>query len=53
VNWVAQSGSKVNLATDSIKMLYDICRLKWRHRKSEGAFAAAQERLGEQRELST
>jgi dolichyl-phosphate beta-glucosyltransferase len=32
VNWVAQPGSKVNLATDSIKMLWDISVIKWLHR---------------------
>jgi len=33
VNWVAQPGSKVNLVTDSIRMLGDICRVRWLHRK--------------------
>jgi dolichyl-phosphate beta-glucosyltransferase len=32
VNWVAQSGSKVNLVTDSIRMLWDICQIRWQHR---------------------
>jgi dolichyl-phosphate beta-glucosyltransferase len=32
VNWHAQPGSKVNLATDSIKMLWDISRIRWMHR---------------------
>lgn len=35
VNWVAQPGSKVNLLTDSIKMLWDICHIRWLHRKSD------------------
>lgn len=35
VNWVAQAGSKVNLVTDSIRMLLDISRTKWLHRKSD------------------
>lgn len=35
VNWVAQAGSKVNLVTDSIKMLIDISKIKWLHRKSD------------------
>ena len=34
VNWVAQPGSKVNLFTDSIKMLWDISRIRWAHRHS-------------------
>jgi dolichyl-phosphate beta-glucosyltransferase len=33
VNWVAQPGSKVNLITDSARMLKDICRVRWLHRK--------------------
>ena len=33
VNWVAQAGSKVNLVTDSIKMLWDISHIRWLHRK--------------------
>jgi len=32
VNWVAQPGSKVNLVSDSIKMLWDICHVQWLHR---------------------
>jgi dolichyl-phosphate beta-glucosyltransferase len=32
VNWVAQPGSKVNLVTDSIKMLFEISRIRWIHR---------------------
>jgi len=32
VNWVAQPGSKVNLITDSFRMLWDICRISWLHR---------------------
>jgi dolichyl-phosphate beta-glucosyltransferase len=32
VNWHAQPGSKVNLVTDSIKMLWDISHIKWLHR---------------------
>ena len=32
VNWVAQLGSKVNLVADSIKMLWDVNRLRWLHR---------------------
>lgn len=44
VNWVAQPGSKVNLVTDSVKMLWDICRIQWLHRKFEGGFPLAQQR---------
>ncbi|HEX8947878.1 MAG TPA: hypothetical protein VF790_02880, partial [Dissulfurispiraceae bacterium] len=32
VNWVAQKGSKVNLVTDSIKMLKDIFKIRLLHR---------------------
>jgi dolichyl-phosphate beta-glucosyltransferase len=32
VNWVAQPGSKVNLVTDSVRMLWDICHIRWLHR---------------------
>jgi dolichyl-phosphate beta-glucosyltransferase len=32
VNWVAQPGSKVNLVTDSIGMLWDISHIRWLHR---------------------
>jgi dolichyl-phosphate beta-glucosyltransferase len=35
VNWVAQPGSKVNLVTDSLRMLWDICRISWLHRNFE------------------
>jgi dolichyl-phosphate beta-glucosyltransferase len=34
VNWVAQPGSKVNLVTDSLHMLWDISHIRWLHRKS-------------------
>ena len=33
VNWVAQPGSKVNLITDSCRMLWDISRIRWLHRR--------------------
>jgi dolichyl-phosphate beta-glucosyltransferase len=32
VNWVGQPGSKVNLVTDSMKMLWDISLIRWTHR---------------------
>jgi dolichyl-phosphate beta-glucosyltransferase len=32
INWVNQAGSKVNLVTDSLKMLIDVLRIKWIHR---------------------
>ena len=44
VNWVAQPGSKVNLVTDSIRMLWDICRIQWLHRRFDGSVTFAQER---------
>jgi dolichyl-phosphate beta-glucosyltransferase len=31
VNWENQEGSKVNLITDSVKMLVDILRIRWLH----------------------
>ncbi len=31
VNWENQEGSKVNIITDSIKMLVDILRIRWLH----------------------
>lgn len=33
INWVAQPGSKVSIVRDSIKMLWDISRIRWMHRK--------------------
>jgi dolichyl-phosphate beta-glucosyltransferase len=33
VNWVAQPGSKVNLVTDSTRMLWDIIHIRWLHRR--------------------
>jgi dolichyl-phosphate beta-glucosyltransferase len=36
VNWQAQPGSKVNLVTDSIKMLWDISHIRWLHRSLLG-----------------
>lgn len=35
VNWVAQPGSKINLFTDSIRMLWDISHIRWLHRNSD------------------
>ena len=32
VNWLEQPGSKVNLITDSIGMLWDISHIRWQHR---------------------
>jgi dolichyl-phosphate beta-glucosyltransferase len=43
VNWVAQPGSKVNLVTDSLKMLWDICRIHWLHRRFDGNISIAPE----------
>jgi dolichyl-phosphate beta-glucosyltransferase len=36
VNWVAQAGSKVSLVADSIKMLWDVSRIRWMHRRFDG-----------------
>jgi dolichyl-phosphate beta-glucosyltransferase len=44
VNWVGQPGSKVNLVTDSFKMLWDICRMKWLHRKPGDGFSLSPDR---------
>lgn len=44
VNWVAQPGSKVNVVTDSVKMLWDVWSIQWLHRKFEGGFSLAQQR---------
>jgi dolichyl-phosphate beta-glucosyltransferase len=41
VNWVAQPGSKVNLVTDSIKMLWDISHVRWLHRDVRSRIALA------------
>jgi dolichyl-phosphate beta-glucosyltransferase len=35
VDWAAQPGSKVNLVTDSIRMLRDVARVRWMHRQVE------------------
>ena len=35
VNWTAQPGSKVNLVTDSMRMLWDISHIRWMHRNFE------------------
>ncbi len=37
VNWVAQPGSKINLVTDSIKMLWDISLIRWLHRSFQAS----------------
>lgn len=42
-SWVAQPGSKVNLVTDSIKMLWDVCRIPRSPRNFEGSFSLAQQ----------
>jgi len=42
VNWVAQPGSKVNLVTDSFKMLWDICSIQWLHRRFDREILATQ-----------
>ena len=35
VNWASQPGSKLNLLADSIKMLWDITRIRWLQRNLE------------------
>ena len=37
VNWVAQPNSKVNLITDSIKMLWDVSHIRWLHRNFQAS----------------
>jgi dolichyl-phosphate beta-glucosyltransferase len=44
VNWVAQPGSKVNVVADSIRMLWDICRIRWLHRSFEACPSPLEER---------
>jgi dolichyl-phosphate beta-glucosyltransferase len=41
INWAAQPGSKVNLVTDSMKMLWDISLIRWIHRKCDSTRVAA------------
>jgi dolichyl-phosphate beta-glucosyltransferase len=40
VNWASQPGSKVNLVTDSMKMLWDISLIRWTHRNFGAGLAA-------------
>ncbi len=35
VNWVNQAGSKVNIVTDSIKMFFDVLRIRWCHKNEK------------------
>jgi dolichyl-phosphate beta-glucosyltransferase len=44
VNWVAQPGSKVNLVADSMRMLWDISRLRWLHRNFDVRLSPTKER---------
>jgi dolichyl-phosphate beta-glucosyltransferase len=37
VNWMTQPGSKVNLVTDSIRMLWDISHIRWLHRNLQAS----------------
>jgi dolichyl-phosphate beta-glucosyltransferase len=39
VNWASQPGSKVNLVTDSMKMLWDISLIRWTHRNCDSGLA--------------
>ncbi len=43
VNWVAQPGSKVNLVTDSCRMLWDISQIRWLHRDFQASLSPAKE----------
>ncbi len=43
VNWVAQPGSKVNLVTDSVKMLWDISLIRWLHRNFQPTLPAVRQ----------
>jgi len=43
VNWTAQPGSKVNIASDSIRMLWDVGRIRWLHRKFNADAASVHE----------
>jgi dolichyl-phosphate beta-glucosyltransferase len=52
VNWAAQPGSKVNLVTDSIKMLWDISLIRWMHRNFHAATPRTQ-RLGQSLDAGT
>ena len=53
VNWVAQPGSKVNLVTDSMRMLWDISHLRWLHRNFEVRLTSASDRqIARERPLS-
>lgn len=44
VNWIAQPRSKVNLVADSMRMLWDISRLRWLHRNFKVRLSATNER---------
>jgi len=41
VNWRNQEGSKVRLVADSIKMLRDLSRIRWMHRRTSAQSAEA------------
>ncbi len=45
INWTAQPGSKVNLVTDSIRMLWDISHIRWLHRNLQPSPFLMQEKL--------
>jgi dolichyl-phosphate beta-glucosyltransferase len=48
INWAVKPGSKVKFTTNSIKMLWDICRIRWLHRNFQSSPS-----LREGRELAT
>jgi dolichyl-phosphate beta-glucosyltransferase len=49
VNWQNQAGSKVNLLTDSARMLWDLSRIRWMHRGIAAAARGAPDQVGQVR----
>jgi dolichyl-phosphate beta-glucosyltransferase len=45
VNWVAQPNSKVNLVTDSFKMLWDVSHIRWLHRNFQPSASLTRAKL--------
>jgi dolichyl-phosphate beta-glucosyltransferase len=52
VNWIAQAGSKVNIVTDSIKMLWDISLIRWLHRGFQPSASSSTQSLEAETEVS-
>jgi dolichyl-phosphate beta-glucosyltransferase len=46
VNWIAKPGSKVNLVFDSLRMLRDICLIRWQHRNVREEFIFKHQEAG-------